>query len=61
MRRIAILARWAIPNGADKLLDLLGQHGDARHFEALGHPLAPGLTLPAPVGVFPRLEAPVEG
>lgn len=60
VRRIAILARWAIPNGADKLLDLLGQQGDARRFEALGHPLAPGLTLPAPVGVFPRLEAPVE-
>ena len=58
IRRIAILARWAIPGGADKLLDLLAQNPDARSFEALGHPLAPGLTLPAPAGVFPRLEAP---
>ena len=58
IRRIAILARWAIPGGAAKLLDLLAQNPDARSFEALGHPLAPGLTLPAPAGVFPRLEAP---
>jgi methionyl-tRNA synthetase len=60
IRRIAILARWAIPGGADKLLDLLAQPGDARSFEALGHPLAPGKVLPAPSGVFPRLEAPTE-
>lgn len=57
VRRIAIMARWAIPGGADKLLDLLGQGTDARDFASLGHPLAPGLDLPAPVGVFPRLEA----
>ena len=60
VRRIAILARWAIPGGADRLLDLLAQAPDARRFEALGHPLAPGLALPPPIGVFPRLEAPVE-
>ena len=60
IRRIAILTRWAIPGGADALLDLLGQAIDARTFEALGHPLAAGLTLPPPVGVFPRLEAPAD-
>jgi methionyl-tRNA synthetase len=60
IRRIAILARWAIPGGADKLLDLLAQPADARGFAALGHPLAPGASLPAPSGVFPRLEAPTE-
>jgi methionyl-tRNA synthetase len=58
IRRIAILARWAIPGGADKLLDLLAQKPDERHFEALGWPIGSGVTLPAPVGVFPRLELP---
>ena len=60
IRQLAILVRWAIPGGADALLDLLGQHADARSFEALGRPLASGLALPAPSGVFPRLEAPAE-
>ena len=60
IRRIAILARWAIPGGADKLLDLLAQPSDARSFEALAHPLASGVVLPAPSGVFPRLEAATE-
>ena len=57
VRRLAILARWAIPGGADKLLDLLAQAADARDFSALGHVLAPELALPTPAGVFPRLEA----
>ncbi|RHW16526.1 methionine--tRNA ligase [Sphingomonas gilva] len=56
IRRIAIMARWAVPAGADKLLDLLGQDGDKRSFEALGWPIAAGEALPAPQGVFPRLE-----
>lgn len=60
VRRIAILARWAIPAGAGKLLDLLAQAADARDFASLGHPLAHGYALPPPVGVFPRLEAPVD-
>ncbi|QNA83911.1 methionine--tRNA ligase [Sphingomonas sp. So64.6b] len=60
IRRIAILARWAIPGGADKLLDLLAQKPDERHFEALGWPIGAGVVLPAPVGVFPRLELPAE-
>jgi methionyl-tRNA synthetase len=56
IRRIAIMARWAIPDGADRLLDLLGQDAGARDFEALGVPVVAGTVLPAPSGVFPRLE-----
>ena len=58
VRRLAILARWAIPGSADALLDQLAQGEDARDFAALDTPLKPGLTLPTPQGVFPRLELP---
>ncbi|QNQ11287.1 methionine--tRNA ligase [Sphingomonas alpina] len=60
IRRIAIMARWAIPDGADRLLDLLGQNADARDFTALNRPVASGTILPAPSGVFPRLELAAE-
>ena len=60
IRRIAIMARWAIPDGADRLLDLLGQGADARNFDALARPVAAGTVLPAPSGVFPRLELEAE-
>jgi methionyl-tRNA synthetase len=56
VRRIAIMARWAIPESADKLLDLLGQDSDRRNFDALTRPIVSGTALPAPSGVFPRLE-----
>ena len=56
IRRIAIMARWAIPESADKLLDLLGQGADTRNFDALNRPITTGTPLPAPSGVFPRLE-----
>jgi len=56
VRRIAIMARWAIPESADKLLDLLGQGADVRNFDALNRPIEAGIVLPAPSGVFPRLE-----
>jgi methionyl-tRNA synthetase len=58
VRRLAILVRWIIPSGADALLDLLGQNEDARDFESFETWLEPGIELPAPQGVFPRLEAP---
>ena len=58
VRILAILARWAIPASADKLLDLLGQSPDARDFAALSVPLKPGTQLPAPQGVFPRWVEP---
>ncbi len=60
VRQLAILARWAIPASADRLLDQLGQSEEARDFAALDMPLAPGVTLPKPQGVFPRLELPAE-
>lgn len=60
VRQLAILARWAIPASADALLDQLGQPADARDFDALATPLEPGLALPPPQGVFPRLEMPEE-
>lgn len=56
IRRIAVMARWAIPESADKLLDLLGQGADARNFDALNRSIVTGTPLPAPSGVFPRLE-----
>ncbi len=56
VRRLAILASWAIPDGAARLLDQLGQAGEARDFAALARPLPAGTQLPAPQGVFPRLE-----
>jgi methionyl-tRNA synthetase len=56
VRRIAIMAHWAIPASADKLLDLLGQDATARDFDALPRPMASGIALPVPSGVFPRLE-----
>jgi methionyl-tRNA synthetase len=61
VRRLAILARWAIPAGADRLFDQLGQAAGARDFASLDAWLEPGLALPAPQGVFPRLEPPGEG
>jgi methionyl-tRNA synthetase len=56
IRRIAVMTRWAIPESADKLLDLLGQGADTRDFAALARPIAAGKPLPPPSGVFPRLE-----
>ncbi|AOH85093.1 methionine--tRNA ligase [Sphingomonas panacis] len=60
IRQLAILVRWVIPGGADRLLDLLGQDSSARDFAALNVPIIAGTTLPAPQGVFPRLDLPVE-
>ena len=56
IRQVAILAQPVIPTSAGKLLDLLAVPDDQRSFAALGgaHRLAPGSTLPAPSGVFPR-------
>ena len=56
IRQLAILAQWAIPEGAGKVLELLGQPKDIRDFRCLGTPLVTGVSLPTPSGVFPRLE-----
>ena len=60
VRQLAILAQPAMPDATAKLLDLLGQAPDQRTFKALGaaHRLKPGITLPAPTGVFPRYVDP---
>ncbi len=56
IRQLAILAQWIIPDGAGKVLDLLGQDKSTRNFRHLEDSLQPGLILPPPIGVFPRLE-----
>ena len=63
IRQVAILAQPFIPASAGKLLDLLAVPAEERSFAALGgaHRLAPGTTLPAPSGVFPRYVEPEAG
>lgn len=56
IRRLAIMASWAIPTGAAAVLDLLAQPGEARDFNCLGSHIESGIQLPTPSGVFPRLE-----
>jgi methionyl-tRNA synthetase len=60
IRQLAIMASWSIPIGSAAVLDLLAQADDARGFAALATALESGLVLPAPVGVFPRLEMAAE-
>ncbi|MBX9926531.1 MAG: methionine--tRNA ligase, partial [Hyphomicrobiaceae bacterium] len=52
VRQLAILIQPAAPTSAGKLLDLLAQTPEQREFANLGAKgrLAPGLTLPTPVG-----------
>ena len=56
IRRLAIMASWAIPEGSGKMLDLLGQGEDHRDFAALPLMIEAGMALPAPSGIFPRIE-----
>ena len=60
IRRLAIWTRWIMPESSDRILDQLGQSEAARDMSALAAPLRSGLALPAPAGVFPRLELPAE-
>ncbi|MES1991980.1 MAG: methionine--tRNA ligase [Pseudomonadota bacterium] len=56
VRYAAILLQPVVPASAAKLLDLLGVDEGDRNFEDLdGSPLKPGIELPAPTGIFPRL------
>ena len=63
IRQVAILAQPFIPASAGKLLDLLAVPASERSFAALdgSQRLAPGTTLPAPSGVFPRYVEPEAG
>jgi len=56
IRQVAILIQPVMPESAAKLLDLLAIPAEERDFSRLqgGHRLAAGVTLPTPVGVFPR-------
>ena len=62
VRQIAILAQPVMPEASGKLLDSLGIPESERSFAALGDGkrIAPGTSLPAPVGVFPRYVEPKE-
>lgn len=59
VRRLAIMASWVLPAGCTAILDLLSQLEDHRDFGHLQSRIEPGMALPAPSGVFPRL-APLE-
>jgi methionyl-tRNA synthetase len=58
VRQIAILTQPVMPEASGKLLDSLGIPDDARDFAALGTRIKAGVTLPPPVGVFPRYVEP---
>jgi len=60
LRQIAILAQPFTPEGASKLLDLLGSPLEERVFSTLGSEtrIKPGSVLPAPAPVFPRFIEP---
>jgi methionyl-tRNA synthetase len=64
LRQVAILAQPAMPGSMAKLLDLLAVPAEARDFASLGPAgrLTGGVSLPAPVGIFPRwVEPKAEG
>jgi methionyl-tRNA synthetase len=58
IRCLAIAAHPFVPNAADRLLDQLAVAPDKRTFAAVGSQgaLKPGVTLPAPSGIFPRIQ-----
>jgi methionyl-tRNA synthetase len=66
VRDLAIAIRPVVPASADKLLDQMGIAAEARDFAALDVQdwfedlAASGFRVAQPVGVFPRLELPVE-
>ncbi|MEM6762099.1 MAG: methionine--tRNA ligase, partial [Pseudomonadota bacterium] len=56
LRWFGILLQPFVPKTAAALLDLLAVPKDGRQFAALGTPLVPGTTLPAPFPIVPRIE-----
>lgn len=66
VRHLAIGVRAVVPAAADKLLDQMGVATGARDAAALADAdwfpdlVASGFRIAQPVGVFPRLEAPLE-
>ncbi len=58
LRVVATLLQPVMPESMAQMLDQLGVPPDARHFADLDHPLADGVLLPPPQGVFPRYVEP---
>jgi methionyl-tRNA synthetase len=59
IRNVAIVLQPFVPDAAAKILDQLAVAENTRGFANVGESgaLVPGTSLPAPRGVFPRLEA----
>jgi methionyl-tRNA synthetase len=55
IRHLAILASPFVPIAAAKILDTLGVSDDKRKIMDLSEPLAAGMTIAEPHGVFPRV------
>jgi len=58
LRVVATLLQPVMPESMARMLDQLGVPPDARRFADLDDPLADGLFLPPPQGVFPRYVEP---
>src|ERR1700757_3423066 len=60
VRQIAIMAQAVMPESCGKMLDVLGVPAEQRDFKFLGGEMRikPGVTLPAPTGIFPRYIEP---
>ena len=58
IRQVAILAQPFMPDGAGRLLDLIGVPPEKRDFAALAERLGAGAALPPPKPVFPRYVEP---
>jgi methionyl-tRNA synthetase len=60
VRKISILAQFAMPTASAKLLDILGLPAEInwRNFAALESRIKPGTVLPPPAPVFPRYIEP---
>jgi methionyl-tRNA synthetase len=58
IRTVATLLQPVMPGSMARMLDQLGVRPEARTFASLANPLADGLVLPPPQGVFPRYVEP---
>jgi methionyl-tRNA synthetase len=54
LRVVATVLQPFMPDSMGRMLDQLGVPADARQLSSLAQPLADGVALPAPQGVFPR-------
>ena len=54
-RRIVLLAQPFMPESCARVLDQLAVAADARDFKGFNTPIQPGVELPPPAGVFPRI------